>query len=286
MRRFSVIAAIAVGGALMVAPSAATAQTVVSCPFRGGAGGDNLSRGFYVTNYPGRNIDQVTLRYFTDTPGTYPITLIARAGTYDGPIIGSPTVDASLPINPFILVTPVTFSFGGVAVTRGSTITFTQSETGPGTLSYDVGVGPCPGVTQTTGTTPPLDSPRRDSVGLSITQVPPGAPGAGAPPPGTTLTCGGQRVTQVGTTDPDRITGTAAADVISTLGGNDTVSPLGANDVVCGGAGKDTLNGGNGKDSLLGQKGKDALKGGPGRDLCKGGKGNDTASKCEVEKSI
>jgi hypothetical protein len=34
---------------------------------------------------------------------------------------------------------------------------------------YNVGVGPCAGVTQTNGTTPPLDSFRRDSVGLVIT---------------------------------------------------------------------------------------------------------------------
>jgi RTX calcium-binding nonapeptide repeat (4 copies) len=285
MRSFSPIAIAAVAGALLFAPSSATAQTVVSCPF--GSGADSLSRGFFVTQYPGTNLDQVTLRYLTNTAGAKAITLTARAGTYDGPIIGSHTVSATLPMNMF---TPVAFGFGGVAVAQGSTITFSQTSVGAGTLFYDVGVGPCPGVIQTNGTTPPLDSFRDDNVGLTITQLAPGAApapgGTFAPPPGTTVTCRGQAVTQLGTAGPDQIVGTAAADVVDALAGNDTVTALGANDIVCGGPGKDTLKGGKGKDTLLGQKGKDALKGGGGRDFCKGGKGNDTASKCEVEKSI
>jgi Ca2+-binding RTX toxin-like protein len=284
MRRVWLIS-LAAAAALM-APSTATAQTVVSCPFSN-SGADSLNRGFFVTQYPGTNLDQVTLQYLTNTAGAKAITLTARAGTYDGPIIGSQTVSATLPMNMF---TPVTFGFGGVAVAQGSTITFSQTSVGAGTLNYDVGVGPCPGVIQTTGTSPPLDSFRDDNVGLTITQLPPGtAPGPGGtfiPPPGTTATCRGQRVTQLGTAGPDQIVGTAAADVIDAQGGNDTVTALGGKDLVCGGANKDTLKGGKGKDTLLGQKGKDTLKGGGGRDLCKGGKGNDTASKCEVEKSI
>jgi hypothetical protein len=151
----------------------ATAATVVSCPFDGNAG-DALFRGFYVTNYPGTNLDQVTLAYRPDTAGTYAITLIARTGTYDGPIIKTSTIDASLPSTSSN--TPVNFAFGGAAVAQGSTITFSQSATGPGSLLFDVGTGPCPGVTETEGTTPPLDFVHRDSVGLNITQAPPASP--------------------------------------------------------------------------------------------------------------
>jgi hypothetical protein len=152
----------------LVSPSTAAAETVVSCPFFG-SGGDLTDRGFYVTNYPGTNIGQVTLAYGTFVAGTYGITLTARAGTYDGPIIGSRTVVVSLPgtITPS---TPVIFDFGGAPVTQGSTITFTQSSDG---VLFDTGIGPCPGVTETEGTIPPLDTFRRDSVGLTITQAVP-----------------------------------------------------------------------------------------------------------------
>jgi hypothetical protein len=152
----------------LASPSLADAQTVVSCPFFG-TGGDLTDRGFYVTNYPGTNIGQVTLAYGTFSAGTYGITLTARAGTYDGPIIGSRTVVVLLTGNS--PSTPVSFDFGGAPVTQGSTITFTQSSVG-GAL-FDTGIGPCPGVTETEGTIPPLDTFRRDSVGLMITQAPP-----------------------------------------------------------------------------------------------------------------
>jgi Ca2+-binding RTX toxin-like protein len=261
--------------ALLVAPTAATAQTVVSCPFSGSSG-DLLFRGFYVTNYPGTNIDQVTLAYDADTAGTYMITLTARTGTYDGPIIGTRTVATSLPgTEPNV---PVNFAFGAAPVTQGSTITFSQSATGPGSILFDVGIGPCPGVTETEGTTPPLDTPKRDSVGLIITQAP-------AQPAKPSLTCKGQPATNVGTNGPDVIVGTNGPDVIVALGGNDTASGLAGKDLICGGAGKDKLKGGPGKDTLLGQAGRDTLKGGGAKDICKGGKGKDSAQ-CEVEKSI
>jgi RTX calcium-binding nonapeptide repeat (4 copies) len=126
----------------------------------------------------------------------------------------------------------------------------------------------------------------------SCAPPPPGTPpGPGIPPPGSPpgtlpVTCRGAQATIVGTEGSDVRTGSQGQDVIVALGGNDTLSGLRGNDLICGGPGKDTLRGGRGKDTLLGQKGKDALKGGGGKDLCKGGKGNDSASKCEVEKSI
>ena len=101
--------------------------------------------------------------------------------------------------------------------------------------------------------------------------------GAGCPPP---LTCGGQRLTIVGSAGPDEIIGTANRDVIGALGGNDKVSGLAGKDLICGGAGKDTLKGGGSKDKLLGQKGADTLKGGGGNDTCKGGKGRDVEKSC------
>jgi hypothetical protein len=170
---------VALLGALQ--PATAAADVAVSCPFDSSSSGDGLDRGFYVTSYPGTNIDRVTLEYNADTAGVYALTLTARSGTYAGPIIGTSTVSATIP-NSASATTPVTFSFGGAPVASGSTITFAQSSTGPDTgVFYNTGIGPCPGVTETEGTTPPLDSVRGNSVGLTI---------ATASPPATTT---GQR---------------------------------------------------------------------------------------------
>ena len=59
------------------------------------------------------------------------------------------------------------YDFSNAPVTAGTVVTFSQ--VGPLTLFYDTGTGPCANVTQTNGTTPPLDSFRRDSVGVLIT---------------------------------------------------------------------------------------------------------------------
>jgi hypothetical protein len=156
-------------------PVAAAAQTVVSCPFDPTGGGDDIGRGFYVTGYPGTNIDQVTLEYGAGGSGTYAVTLTARSGTYNGPIIAARTASVS-PANSSA-TTPLTFAFGGTPVAFGSTITFTQTKTGPGNqVFYNVPAGLCPGVIETNGTTPPLDTPTGSGVGLTITQASPPTP--------------------------------------------------------------------------------------------------------------
>jgi hypothetical protein len=159
------LAAAVVLVSLTASVSPAAAVTAVSCPFNGLAAGDNITRGFYVSNYPGTDLNQATVRYIAPAPGDYMITLTAHSGAYDGPVIGSPTVAPSLPAGG----TLVTFPFAAAPVAQGSTIAFIQTATGPGNLGYDTGVGPCPGVTQTEDVLPPLDNFRRDSVGLTIT---------------------------------------------------------------------------------------------------------------------
>jgi hypothetical protein len=168
----SLLAALTVAALGALGPAAASAETVVSCPFDPtGAAANDINRGFYVTNYSGSNIDQVTLEYGANASaiGSQTITLTARSGTYDGPIIGTRTASLSLP-NAMATV-PATFAFGGAPVTPGSTVAFTQTRSGGGTVFYNLGVGPCAGVTQTNGTTPPLDTPVHDHVGVTITQV-------------------------------------------------------------------------------------------------------------------
>ena len=164
------------GGILMAVGFASAAgaaeQITVSCPFNGDPG-DNVSRGFYVSNYPGHTLGRVQLGYQGTVPGVYRIGLTARRGTYDGPQLGETqwiTLDLGSSGETFGV-----FDFNGVPVTPGGRITFTHTFQGPagGALHYDTGSGPCINVTQTNGTTPPLDSVRRNTVGVLISSFEP-----------------------------------------------------------------------------------------------------------------
>lgn len=127
---------------------------VFSYPFEG-SGGDQLSRGFYLSSYAGTNLGTVTLEYDATTAGTYVTSLTAELGAYGGPIIGSTqTLTTSVVSLGSGGETQVVYDFGGALVPTGSLVTFTQQViSGPGTLFYDVGasVGPA-GITQTNGT--------------------------------------------------------------------------------------------------------------------------------------
>ncbi len=99
------------------------------------------------------------------------------------------------------------------------------------------------------------------------------------------ISCGGERVTILGTSGDDILTGTAGRDVIHGRGGNDVIRGLGGNDLICGGTGNDRIRGGGGSDDLRGEDGadtiygdggRDTLRGGAGRDYMVGGKGADT----------
>jgi hypothetical protein len=140
---------------------------------------DLLDRGIYVTGYPGNNLSQVELSYVASAghAGTYSISLTARRGTYDGPIIGS-TQTATIKIGDTAggVYSLVFFDFGGAPVTPGDIITFTQSfeqldGTSGGDLFFNTGGGSCPGVFETEGTTPPLDTPRRNSAAILTNAV-------------------------------------------------------------------------------------------------------------------
>jgi hypothetical protein len=164
--------------ALSLSQTVSAQAVIVSCPFA--LGGDHIDRGFYITSYPGSNLYTVHVKYEAfSTSGAYSVSMTARLGAYNGPIIGSAqTVTVSLTTTAF---TDVTFNFGGAPVTPGSTVTFTQVQTsGPAAddVFYDIGNGNlgggganCPGVTETAGTSPPLDSLRRNTVGVEITQL-------------------------------------------------------------------------------------------------------------------
>lgn len=148
--------------------SRSEAAYTVDCPFNGG-GGDNVDRGFYVDDYPGRSLDTVTLRHRSSTAGSRTIQLTARLDSYNGTIIGTASVTHTIDSNGSKSV----FDFGNVSVTPGSRITFAQTVTAGNTaVTFDVGAEPCANVTETDGTLAPLDTFRRSSIGVVITGAP------------------------------------------------------------------------------------------------------------------
>src|ERR1700674_5912730 len=91
---------------------------------------DLLSRGIYLTGYPGNNLDLVELAYVASNghSGTYIISLTARRGAYNGPIIGS-TQTATVAIGDIaggVYSFPF-FDFGGASGTTRDTLTLTHT---------------------------------------------------------------------------------------------------------------------------------------------------------------
>ena len=147
--------------------SAATAGAAVlaNCNFSTG-GGDGLDRGFYVSLYAGNTVDTVTLAYRSPVPGRRTIELTMRLNAYNGPVLGVATADVDVGTT----TAPTIFNFQGVAVPPGFLLAFTQRVTGGDeSVTYNVGTGTCSNITQTIGTTAPLDAFRRATVGLMIT---------------------------------------------------------------------------------------------------------------------
>jgi hypothetical protein len=136
-------------------------------------GGDLTSRGFYVKNFPGTHLTRVRLYLMTRTPGSYTLSLTAHSAAFNGAVIGTATATAALTTSD----QPVDFVFTSPPVAMGSTVAFKIGVTGPSSTVF-YSVGPClsdwkctyPGVqvVETEGTSPPLDTDRRNSVALQL----------------------------------------------------------------------------------------------------------------------
>jgi hypothetical protein len=150
--------------------TAAPVTGLIACG--GDPGGDEIDRGFYVSAYPGSILTRATVHLSARTAGIYTLQLDARGGTYDGTIFGRTTATVTLSANDQENVA-TTFEFGGTAVPKGSTLAFVLTKVdGPAGAQVFYSVpGPgdptCP-VVQTNGTTPPLDSFRRQGVHITI----------------------------------------------------------------------------------------------------------------------
>jgi len=154
--------------ALLFASGASQAATLVDCVFDG-SGGNFVTRGFYIENYPGRTLKTVTLAHQATTTGERTITLTARLNAYNGPFLGVASVTR--------IVTPTAsksvFVFDDIPITPDARVTFTQNVISgtPDDVFYDVGGEPCD-VQMTNDTTAPLSTPLIPRAGVHITGDP------------------------------------------------------------------------------------------------------------------
>lgn len=153
-----------------------TRTTVVSCAASGGTNNSDLvNRGIYITNYAGNNLAQVELTYAASKASNYRVTLTARRGTFDGPVVGSTQVaTANVGTIAAGIATVLVFDFGAAPVTPGDTITFTQTSedlNGTGGLLFFNRGGSCPGVVETIDTAPPLSTPTGNTAAIVVTEV-------------------------------------------------------------------------------------------------------------------
>jgi hypothetical protein len=152
--------------------SPASAEVLLSCP--ASTGGDFNDRGFYVPQYPGVTLDSARMQFSAFQVGSYVVSLTVRSNTYDGAILGVATntikfTNLATDQNQF-----VTFAFPSLPVVNHGRICFILTVvSGPYPfIYYSVApgfTGGCPEVVQTEGTTPPLDTHRRDGVSLVLT---------------------------------------------------------------------------------------------------------------------
>ncbi len=147
-------------------------DTLINCPPN--TSGDHLRRGFYTESYPGSKLIQVDLFVSAQVAGEYTIAMTVRSETYDGPLIGRSLTTVTLTDDVDANVT-TSFLFPGPAITPGSVVTFAMEViSGPENTAYygTTNCGSncatqCP-VFETEGTAPPLDTWRRDGMGVTI----------------------------------------------------------------------------------------------------------------------
>ncbi|HJR58889.1 MAG TPA: lectin-like protein [Vicinamibacterales bacterium] len=152
---------------------------VDSPPAPGSLNGDLISRGFYHPSYPGQLISTVRVFLSSDVDGNYTVSMTARAGAYDGPLVGTATATVNLN-GSATLPTPVDFHFAPAAVTPGTLLTFSMVQVSPAPdglpdVLYHRGAcdfsAACPTPSpfkETEGTTAPLDTFRRNGVSAII----------------------------------------------------------------------------------------------------------------------
>ena len=149
-------AAVLFATAIVLVASAAPADVLIDCDAAAG-GPDLFLRGFYIPEYTGETLESI------DVQGSYTVEMTVRQDTYDGPVVATAQATAEMSGDPYDTVL-VPFVFGSVTVSPGTLLTFAMVKlAGTGIPYFDAGVPSCP-IIETGGTTPPLDTFRRDGV--------------------------------------------------------------------------------------------------------------------------
>lgn len=143
-------------------------ETFYDCAFA--SGGDHVSRGIFIANYPGRTLRKVFLRYEAASAGARTLKLTARQDVYDGSIIGEPQtkiLNFGVAGNGGGQI--VEWDFGGAFVKQNGTITFTHEIVRGGDLTHSgTTFATCPDVVETEGTSGTLDT-NRGTRGIRVT---------------------------------------------------------------------------------------------------------------------
>lgn len=172
-------AAIVCMAALAMTPATvgAAPAPLVDCGDKAGVR-DDYDRGFYIERFPGLFLDSVSL-WMGGPAASRTITLTARAGTFDGPLVGTATTEVDL--------TPasqeVVFDFGHIVAPR-TLVAFSITVAGDvpdhlvgfsaGGYSSGDEITDCP-VVETSDTSPPLSEFRRPGIAIVITGEEPAA---------------------------------------------------------------------------------------------------------------
>jgi hypothetical protein len=133
-------------------------------------GGDRLDRSFYIANYAGSSLEGVEVALSSDATHTQQITLTARLGAFDGPIIGSATKMVAFQGDESMQT--VFYDYPSAPVPPGSTVAFSYTRSNNDAAIHVFSSGgalPCLGtVVETNGSSPPLDSVRRNWYGVAV----------------------------------------------------------------------------------------------------------------------
>lgn len=96
---------------------------LIDYPVHTGSSGDDLSRAFYITAYPGTTLSRVTLYLSATTADSYTVQLQALDSSYTGTLINTASASFSGSTGSSDFKT-VTFNFNNVSVTKGNVIAF------------------------------------------------------------------------------------------------------------------------------------------------------------------
>ena len=149
---------VACAALVLAPPGRADGPAVINCPWYPPAGGDDFAlRGFYSLGYAGTSLKQVVLPLQFPGLGTFQLSLTASSGTFDGTVLGTATVGYTAMTTDF---QSVTFDFGTVPVTQGSTVAFSGAVVSrpsgvPGAVLMQYVTDPLCRLTETTGTDAP-----------------------------------------------------------------------------------------------------------------------------------